>query len=140
MKTIIVSAWIVKIKYKNILDLILKISDNSISFERKRHANRVVNVLCYELLGIEVHEYQLGSKSFDVDEHLNKSDILYEVDWYDLLSFDFDTLSMAMYLDETTNLGKRYTIEEINDFIYEYLTNWQQNVIHTLKMHLVHNP
>lgn len=67
-----------------------------------------------------------GSEADDINEYLFEvfTDHGWEVDWYDLLSYEVDTNELTHYIFAISSLSSDYTFDDAEVFVNQAVSVW----------------
>ena len=121
-----------KVQFSNLAELFQAVLADEVTFEDDESARSSINSIAEKCAVDAEVTLQLlwGScEAEDVAAVLYEKFFYegYDVDWFDLLRFDFDIDDLAVTLMEEGTLSMHYSLEELTNFVEGTIASWSNN-------------
>jgi hypothetical protein len=121
-----------KVQFSNLKDLFQGILAGEVVFDDEQSARDCINTIagkCAADAEVTLESFWGYGEADDITEALNEIFFNegYDVDWFDLLSFNFDIDDLAVYLMSVDKLSLHYSHEELMNFVESTMTSWSNN-------------
>lgn len=124
-----------KVQLSNLKELFQGILTGEIVFDDEQSARDCINAIagkCAADAEVTLESLWGYGEADDITGALNEIFFSegYDVDWFDLLRFNFDIDDLAVYLMSVDKLSLHYSHEEIMSFVESTMTSWSNNAKH----------
>ncbi|PKG58106.1 hypothetical protein CXF82_06185 [Shewanella sp. GutDb-MelDb] len=121
-----------KVQFSNVAELFQAILADEITFEDDESARSCINSIaekCAVDAEVTLQSLWGSCEAEDIAAVLYEKFFYdgYDIDWFDLLRFDFDIDDISVTLMHEGTLSMHYSLEELTSFVEGRIASWSNN-------------